>query len=294
MADKITMKLPSDVRKPTEEDIREAKRYVLMRSEIAMSAQDAAGELIEQAAEALVEIGYRYDIPASDFQFDASVSPEMMEEVDAVMSELDETLYSLLEDNVLACTSDESRKLALIAILVLLGHRNMGIRNTLYAYEWRTLRQIEAAVAALKASGASRAEAVAKVKASIGSLNSMPEVVSARKFPQYFSAPYILNGGKATYPDGSPNVPGVAVEGYDAVRFIYGTAVAQIWMKNRLMDMRESEDIVGYYVLRGSEYPCALCDSYVGFHYKEYEDDFPPYHPNCCCYTVPVRRNEIQ
>lgn len=294
MAKKIELALSDGLRVPTEEDIKDAKRYVLLRSEMAKIAQEDASDIIMDAVDKLVAIAYKYNIPARDFQFDASVNEQMMEEVDSVMEELDYQLYDMLEADSTTCTVDGNRKLALIALLLTLGHRNMGLRETLYAYEWRMLRQVEAAIAALKAAGISKTEAMAKIKPSIGSLNTMPELVSARRFPQYFSAPYIKNGGRATYPDGTPNVQGVPVEGYNAIKFIYGTAVAQIWMKNRLMDMQDSEEIVGYYVLRGSEYPCALCDSYVGFHLKEEEDDYPPYHPNCCCYTVPVQRNEIE
>lgn len=43
----------------------------------------------------------------------------------------------------------------------------------------------------------------------------------------------------------------------------------------------------GYNVYRGSSYPCAVCDFNVGFHPIS-ADDLPPYHPNCCCFAVPV------
>lgn len=43
----------------------------------------------------------------------------------------------------------------------------------------------------------------------------------------------------------------------------------------------------GYNVYRGSSYPCAVCDFNVGYHPIGH-DALPPYHPNCCCFAVPV------
>lgn len=43
---------------------------------------------------------------------------------------------------------------------------------------------------------------------------------------------------------------------------------------------------IGYYVFRGSSYPCNICDDMRGFHSDNI--DLPPYHPNCCCGVVPV------
>lgn len=49
--------------------------------------------------------------------------------------------------------------------------------------------------------------------------------------------------------------------------------------------------VIGFNVRRGSSYPCSLCDSMVGFHPMRYAN-MPPYHPNCCCYAVPVYGGE--
>lgn len=51
--------------------------------------------------------------------------------------------------------------------------------------------------------------------------------------------------------------------------------------------LSSNSSIIAIQVFRGSSYPCALCDSMVGFHTLS-EDALPPYHPNCCCYAVPV------
>lgn len=53
-----------------------------------------------------------------------------------------------------------------------------------------------------------------------------------------------------------------------------------------------NDEIRGYRVVRGSSYPCSLCDSMCGY----YTDtlNLPPYHNRCCCIAIPVYRNEIE
>ena len=50
----------------------------------------------------------------------------------------------------------------------------------------------------------------------------------------------------------------------------------------------EKAGVIGFYVFRGSSYPCSHCDSMVGFHLLEFAT-LPPYHPYCYCYAVPVQ-----
>lgn len=67
----------------------------------------------------------------------------------------------------------------------------------------------------------------------------------------------------------------------DLTRF----GIGQAWMKNQyLNNMRDG--CIGWYVQRGSSYPCPLCDSKVGFHPDD--SDLPLYHSHCCCIATPI------
>ena len=59
------------------------------------------------------------------------------------------------------------------------------------------------------------------------------------------------------------------------------------WMRELANDYKE-DGAVGYYVFRGSSYPCDLCDSACGFHPLTDMSFFPPLHPHCCCGAVPI------
>ena len=56
-----------------------------------------------------------------------------------------------------------------------------------------------------------------------------------------------------------------------------------IWGKENI-DYATENGATGFYVHRGSSYPCATCDDEVGWLHKM-DDPFPPYHPSCVCYV---------
>lgn len=56
---------------------------------------------------------------------------------------------------------------------------------------------------------------------------------------------------------------------------------------NRMEEYREeNKDAIGFYSMRGSTYPCSICDDETGFHTM---DEYPMYgtwHPNCKCIII--------
>ena len=47
------------------------------------------------------------------------------------------------------------------------------------------------------------------------------------------------------------------------------------------------DGLIGYYIGRGSSYPCETCDDETGFRPLGFEQ-LPPYHANCKCWAAPV------
>lgn len=43
---------------------------------------------------------------------------------------------------------------------------------------------------------------------------------------------------------------------------------------------------IGFYVKRGSSYPCDVCQSEADAGIHSFKDPYPPFHVSCCCYTV--------
>ena len=279
---------------PTEEDIRRAKQYILSRSDTARAAQQLAGDAISDAAEKLVEIAYRYNIPPQQLSFDSSVNSDMMDEVTIVMDELEEEIMAILEDYALRCTDDPEEQQRLLLLLSNLGHHNMGMRDTVHSYLWRFLHQTAALSAASLIASLPLSQARTRIRTAIRSVNNTPEFIRTGRYRQLFASPIIRNGGQVTFPDGTPNRQGIPIDGYNAIMQIYGIAIAQIWAKNQIDQWQEDSRLAGYYQLRGSNYPCTACDDAVGFYpiEKIYDADDYLVHPHCCCYRVPVYTNE--
>jgi len=65
----------------------------------------------------------------------------------------------------------------------------------------------------------------------------------------------------------------------DSIMRAYNHAVNSLWLGN--------QNIVGWYTVRGSSYPCAICDDNVGvFHPKD--EFFYGWHPRCVCLMLPL------
>ena len=263
-------------------------------SDVANAAQNIAGRYITEAAEKLVEIAYKYNIPPYRLSFDSNVNSDMMNEVIDVMDDLEEKIMQLLEEYALSCTDDPEEQRDLLVLLANLGHRNMNMRQTVHAYLWRFLHQVGALSAAFLFASLPLSQSKTRIKTAIQTFAMTPELQATSQYRQLFSAQFIRNGFKPTFPDGTPNIQGIPVDGYNAIMQLYGIAIAQIWEKNQIDKWKNDNNIAGYYQLRGSNYPCTKCDDAVGFYPIDNTNSNSNYlvHPNCMCYRVPVYFNE--
>lgn len=79
---------------------------------------------------------------------------------------------------------------------------------------------------------------------------------------------------------------GVAISSFTALDTMTRYAVADAWMEWGWLDAVE-RGARGYFVERGSSYPCDECDSHTGIFYPiTDEDSKPQYHANCCCIVI--------
>jgi hypothetical protein len=79
---------------------------------------------------------------------------------------------------------------------------------------------------------------------------------------------------------------GVEISSLGALQTILGYAIADAWTWWQYEDAKEN-GAKGYHVLRGSSYPCEICDSHTGIFYLiSDEDNKPQYHAHCCCLVV--------
>lgn len=79
---------------------------------------------------------------------------------------------------------------------------------------------------------------------------------------------------------------GVEISSMGALQKMTAYAIGDAWMWWGHEDAL-ARGAKGYFVVRGSSYPCAECDSHTGIFYTiSDEDNRPQYHLNCCCIVV--------
>ncbi len=279
---KVVIKL--DTKKyqaPSQQDIDAAKQFILQREENARMLEDKIDELLADAAEKIVIICYRYDVDPQKLYIASGFNEQMMNEIAEVMDELEEEILALMQEYATRSTKDRDRINALLLWMASLGRGNRNLRDTLEGYLYKFMKDLEAAIAALRFADATMADAVTKVKTNLHTIYTMPEVMAAFKNASEFAATYIQSrgvqkGGVGLSNNGSTNVTNMA-----------RLTLQMVWMRSRRLEMEE-DGAAGFYVLRGSNYPCDYCDSKVGFHPMTDIDYFPPFHGHCCCYVVPI------
>ena len=280
---KVVITLDTNIYKsPTQADINAAKKFILQRDGYARLLENRVDEILDEAAERIVIICYRYNVDPQYLYFGSGFNEQMMSDISAVMDELEQQILDLINEYATVPEASASNKNAILLWIATLGRGGKNLQGTLDGYLFKFMKDLEAAVAALRYANATMAEAVTKIKTHLHTIYTMPEVMAAFKEASTFAATYIQSkgvqqGGVGLSNNGSTNVTKMA-----------RVTLQMAWMRSYRMDFEES-GAVGFYVLRGSSYPCSLCDSKAGFHVIDETDYFPPFHPNCCCYVMPIQ-----
>lgn len=290
MAESIKIKLDtSQYRPPTQEDITAAKQFILRREDYARLLGDKIDGLLEDAAVQIVTICYRHNVDPKEFTITSRYNQQMMDEISAVMDELEVEILDYIYEYSTASVPDSYKswsKEALAAWIATLGRGNRNLQDTLDGYLYKTMKDWEAAIAALRYAEVKMADAITKIKTYLHTIYTMPEVTAAFKKAGEFNATYIQSRGVMA------GAVGLSNNGSTNVTNMARITLQMAWMREQGIEFDES-GAAGYYQLRGSSYPCDICDSEVGFHEGLEEIETKPFpHPHCCCYRVPIYNND--
>lgn len=276
----------SKYRTPTEEDVRAAKQYILQREACAAQLRENIDGLLTDAATNIVEICYRYGVDPKRFTISSEYNADMMDEISTVMDELEEDILSLIEDYSLQPVEDSRQRYILLLWLLALGKGGRDLRGTLENYLYKFMKDMEAAIAALRYMGRSQKEAAQEIEKFLHDIYGMPEVLTAIRHRGDFAATYIYFGGVQS------GAVGISDNGSTNVTDMGTITVQMAWMKEEEEDF-EQKGAIGYYQLRGSDFYCPACDEEVGFHLGLDGINEKPYiHPHCKCYRIPIYRKE--
>lgn len=281
MAEDIQIRLLDTYQPITEEDIRTGKNFVLRRESAANGLASLIDALMSDATARMVQIAYKYGIDPENFQMSPQYNEQMFREMSQILDELEDEIFDLIESYSTRCTKNEDKKKMLLLWILALGRNGKGLRRSLEDRLWTFSRDIEAMIAAAMTAKMDVTRAISTIRSNLHTSYQMPGMQAAFTRSSLYKAQYIRTHGVKKGNRGSSNS-----ESNNIIRFAK-TTVQMAWMKyhHRLY---EEQGAAGYYVLRGSTFPCDLCDSMTGFHPIDDIDGYPMYHAHCQCFTVPV------
>lgn len=256
---------------PTEAEIQRAKDYLLLRLEAERIAVSSVDTSLLEAAKRIIAISRKYNIPPESFRF--SANPSLQAEVRGVLSLLRDALYDRIES---LDTFKEDEDNSFIAPILTAKDNGKTFRQRLAEYVNHWGYELEATIAGAGLSGVTNPNAI---------------LTGVRDYLDYpYDNPWIKEHqkeGDAVRLWGTPHFgKGKPIASRTALATLATTVVAKGWMQNW---SRLNEGKRGYYVYRGSSYPCEICDAQVGFlHDINDEMGKPLFHPNCKCFIVYV------
>lgn len=289
MSKDITLKLPSGINAPTQDDIKAAKEYVLERSRAEIALASAVDDILKEYAEQMIRVCYKYNIDPQNFSFGAN--DNMRREIYALLDDLLEELLSLIEEDSVPQNRKNKHYGAIISWLATLGTHNKDLKWTTQYYISRFSKDVEALVAAMKYAGYDVNKAVNRSKSMLHTLYTSPEVLTAMKSGKMFNAEGIISGG--TKYDPFTHKPSVGLSKYGATNLVTmaRSTLAKAWMESLFLE-KEEDGMTGYYVFRGSTYSCPnICDMQTGWFHPMSSGMVLPMHSNCYCYAVFVKED---
>lgn len=250
------------MKQPTVADIEAAKAYLRQRLECEHAMTTLLENAMKEAAEKIVDICYSAGVNPQSFRY-SDLPVRVQFDIDEVIQRLQEAIDDYFLTLAIA-DHEENRDLILPFILGENHGQTFDERLNGYCDKYRDELMLLIGAGLLLGIGKS-----ALVK-SIGENLKHP-----------YDNQLLADGIEVplTYGRGRTNSMFTALS--DLTRF----GIAEAWMKNQYINNRK-DGCAGWYVQRGSSYPCPLCDSMVGFHTDESE--LPLYHSHCCCIAIPL------
>lgn len=284
--DKAVIKLPlGEYRTPTQQELNDGKAYVKRRNEVALALTSLIEGILLDILEEIFRLCYNSNTKGEDFKIDGDDA--VFEKISELMDEACDEILEYIKEYATKCTENESRAYMLVLYILSLGRNKMNFERTLQNYMKRYLYDIEAMIAAYKYAGYNMPTALVKAKNAYRNVYQQPEVKAAYKVPT-MKAMYIRSKGiHYDFQTGIATV-GLSANGSTNVIYLAETTLKMAWNRSEALDFKE-KGAVGYYQLRGSNYPCQMCDAEVGFHLSvDGIINDPLVHPHCACYRIPI------
>jgi len=208
----------------------------------------------------------RYSVSA-DMLCRGNIPEEARQEADRVVESL---IWMITDAALLLATDDREDESWFVVFFEREYDNGQTFAGRLEQYAAKFCEQVEMAYAALLLAGTRHGKSAAmKIRPAIDDVYNAPYVVSARRHDAVYFSPSGLGHG----------IPLCMSKALDVLT---RQEIANAWMA---WDYEEalSNGAKGYYVFRGSSYPCDVCDEASSVWHPIDEGMCLPEHVNCCC-----------
>lgn len=244
--------------------------------------------IIQRYARKLIDQAFVYSYLGKSFHF--SANSELDEKASSITDEIKKEIFNIIYTrcdyvDTLAHEKEAEEKsdkfLPLFLGSVIAGQT---LEERISRYVSTMHYEIEAYIAAGLANGISRTQILSYYLTWLKAPYKSPLLLDAFR-QQGFKAERILSKGitfgSGIYISSFDNL--VRIE-QQTIFHAYNNTLNSIWLTR--------PEIIGWYTIRGSAYPCTVCDENVGvFHPKD--EFFSGYHARCCCIMIPFYNTDI-
>lgn len=247
----------------TDEELEQAKDFLRRRIESELSMHRDVEDVLTEYAEKLLDLLFR----------DAT-----QDEIDVLV---DEMCAQLLSDCFILGVDDRQDDRE--AILLWMNSERNGdtLEGRIDKRGQTWLNEIFAVYAAGKLLGLDRGSLLSSIKANMKHPWDNEVLVAVREKIRRGE----VSGNIEDFEE--PHFgTGHEISSMGALQTITGFAISDAWMWWQYEDARK-QGARGYFVERGSNFPCEECDSHTGVFFPiGDEDNRPQYHRNCCCIVI--------
>ena len=247
----------------TDEELEQAKDFLRRRIESELSMHRDVEDVLTEYAEKLL---YLYFIGASQSEIDMLV---------------DEMCAQLLSDCYILGVDDRQEDRDAILLWMNTERNDDTLEGRINKRGRTFMNEIFAVYLAGKLLGLDRGSLLSSVKANMKHPWDNEVLVAVReKIRRGEVAGNIEDFEEPHFGTGHE------ISSLGALQTITGFAISDAWMWWQYEDARR-QGAKGYFVERGSSFPCEECNSHTGIFYPiGDEDNRPQYHRNCCCIVI--------
>lgn len=259
---------------------KEAQKYMDRIISLMVLSDADIKAIIRSNAKRLIEESYSYKNLGSAFHFSAN------KDLDQITTEiLQETQRQLFNAIYMDCYNADviahekegekhSDKYLLVFLVLQVAGLTIEDRISLYTKQFRN--EIEAYIAIGISKGMNTAQILNYYLTWLKNPIASPLILEAIR-KQGYKAELLRNKPKTKNKYKSAHNNLVRLK-QDSTMRAYNHAINSIWLGN--------PNITGWYTVRGSSYPCIVCDDHT-YELHTKDELFYGWHPRCCCIMLP-------